>query len=119
LVLGAVLPIYTRDNGRVGVQPRYSLMHVYGVHVLLQVAVPLLVCSTVFGLLRVAEAGHYTGKWAAWALSAALLAGAVIGAVTYLVGIFVVPSGLLAVLSCAVAAPTGQQPGNGEPPVPA
>jgi len=96
LVLAAVLPIETVDTGRAGVQPRYSLLHVHGAAVLLPSAVPLLVALLVTALLY---AGRQGGRrWTlpvAWTLSVALLCAALVGFVTFLIGVFVVPTGVL------------------------
>lgn len=104
LVLAAVLPIETVDSGHAGVQPRYSLLRVHGAAVLLPAAVPLLVAVLVTVLLY---AGRHGGRrWteaAAWGLSTALLAAALVGFVTFLIGVFVVPTGVLLVAATVMA----------------
>ncbi|SEN53287.1 hypothetical protein SAMN05216267_1006148 [Actinacidiphila rubida] len=104
LVLAAVLPIETVDNGHAGVQPRHSLLRVHGAAVLLPAAVPLLVALLVAALLY---AGRHGGRrWAhaaAWALSTALLAAALVGFVTFLIGVFVLPTGVLLVAATVMA----------------
>jgi hypothetical protein len=104
LVLAALLPIETVDNGRAGTQPRYSLLQVHGALVLLPAAVPLLVALLVAGALYAGRAGDR--RWtlqAAWILSGALLAAAAVGFVTFLIGVFVVPTGVLLVTATALA----------------
>lgn len=96
LVLAMVLPIETVDSGHPGKQPRDTLYQVHGALVLL--------------LYRGAAAGgrarHRRAvrrpprppRWAlpvAWVLSIALLGTAVAGFLTFLIGIFVVPTGVL------------------------
>ncbi|MBY8877033.1 hypothetical protein [Actinacidiphila acidipaludis] len=111
LVLAAVLPVETVDTGRPGVQPRHSLLQVHGAAVLLPSAVPLLVALLVTGALY---AGRHGGRrWTlavAWTLSVALLAAALAGFVTFLIGIYVVPTGvLLTAATCMAQSARGKQ----------
>ncbi|WP_037910812.1 hypothetical protein [Actinacidiphila yeochonensis] len=98
LVLALALPIETVDSDRAGVQPRDSLYQAHGPLVLLPAGVPLLVAALVAVLVRACRRG---GRgWAlpvAWALSGLLLGTAVAGFLTFLIGVFVMPTGLLLV----------------------
>ncbi|WP_328913293.1 MULTISPECIES: hypothetical protein [unclassified Streptomyces] len=96
LVLAMVLPIETVDSGHPGRQPRDTLYQVHGALVLLPAAVPLLVAALVTAALYAGR--HDRPRWAlpvAWVLSIALLGTAVAGFLTFLIGIFVVPTGVL------------------------
>ncbi|MCL2734501.1 MAG: hypothetical protein FWE15_31365 [Actinomycetia bacterium] len=104
LLLAAVLPIETVDSGRAGVQPRHSLLQVHGATVLLPSAVPLLVAALVTAVLYAGRHGEH--RWTlpvAWTLSAVLLAAALAGFVTFLIGLFVVPTGVLLVAATCLA----------------
>lgn len=103
LLLTIVLPIETVYSGHDGRQPRYSLVEVHGSSVLLPASVPRAVAITV-GLLLYFGHGRTWGRWAviiAWILAGLLLLAAVIGLVTFLIGIFVVPSGALLIAALA------------------
>lgn len=82
--------------------PRVTLVTHDGFTVLLLVAIPLL-ASLVVGLLLWlrAGAGSIAAGIAAWTLSVAVLTGAVVGFVTFLIGIAVIPNGILLVAACA------------------
>lgn len=101
VLLAAVLPIRTTDDHTIGPQPRHSLLHDFGARALLLAAGPLLVCALVAVLLRSTRSGRGRGATAAWLLSAGLLLAALAGTVTFLIGIFVVPSAALLVAACA------------------
>lgn len=104
LVLAFVLPIVTGDDGRPGVQPRYSLYAAEGPAVLFPAAAPLLVAVLVTAVLHAGR--HGTHRWAlptAWVLSLGLLCAAGVGFVTFLIGIYVVPTAVLLVLATGQA----------------
>lgn len=126
IVLALLLPIESVDTGRPGNQPNYSLYHVDGPLVLLPAAVPLLVAVLVSAVLY---AGRQGGRrWAlpvAWVLSGALLCAAVVGFATFLIGIFVIPTGVLLIAATHSAQSTktgratalgGAAGGTGPPP---
>ena len=80
-----------------------------GYLVLLLVAIPLLATLLVGLLLRSAAAGR-SGPWAgraAWALGSALLLAGVVGFLTILIGIAVVPVGGLLLAACGQIVPLG------------
>ena len=108
LVLAFVLPVESDNQGEPikgapgwTSYPKRPLVHVNGLSVLWIVAIPLITCLLVGGLLVL----HQRSGWApAWMLSITLsgllvLAG-VVGTVTILVGILVIPSGVLLVCAC-------------------
>ncbi len=100
IVLALLLPIESVDTGRPGNQPNYSLYHADGPAVLLPAAVPLLVAVLVSAVLYAGRRGGR--RWAlpvAWVLSGALLCAAVVGFVTFLIGIFVIPTGVLLIVA--------------------
>jgi hypothetical protein len=104
LLLAAVLPVETVDSGHAGVQPRHSLLQVHGAAVLLPSAVPLLVALLVTAALHAGRSG--ANRWTlpvAWTLSVALLCAALAGFVTFLIGIFVVPTGVLLTAATTLA----------------
>jgi hypothetical protein len=102
VIAGAAwLPIETVDTGRAGVQPRYSLVHQHGYDVLLPAAVPLLTCLIVAALLSRRPSRIELG--CAWVLSAALGLAAITGALTFLIGVFVLPAGALLVAATALS----------------
>jgi hypothetical protein len=83
--------------------PRYSLVRLHGYRVLALVGIPLLLSLMVGLLLYIRR--HLPSRtldWVAWGLAATLLAGAIIGLLIFLVGIFVLPVGALLVVACAV-----------------
>ena len=96
VVLALVLPIETVDSDRAGRQPRDTLYQAHGALVLLPAAAPLLLAALVTAALYAGR--HGRRRWTlpvAWTLSIALLGTAVAGFLTFLIGIFVVPTGVL------------------------
>ncbi len=103
LGLALTLPIETVQSDHAGLQPRETLVAVNGLRVLLFVAVPLAVTLLVGLLLLLARrTGWRPVRALAWGLASLLLAGAVVGFLTFLIGIFVVPGAGLLVAACAV-----------------
>lgn len=104
IVLALVLPIETVNTTRAGVQPRRSLFSLHGAIVLLPAAAPLAAAVLVCCALYAAREGRR--RWAltvAWALSGAVTAAAVIGFLTFLIGVFVLPTGVLLLAATAQA----------------
>ncbi len=88
---------------------RVTLVADSGYLVLIPVAVPLLAALLVGLLLRSTAAGR-SGPWAgrvAWALGFAVLLGGVVGFLTLLIGIVVVPVGVLLLAACGQVVPLG------------
>jgi hypothetical protein len=86
--------------------PRESLVKANGKKVLALVAIPTIV-AIVVGLLlwlRQRRKSKLAGI-SAWVLAVALLAAALVGFVTFLIGIYVVPVGVLLILACNNVAP--------------
>lgn len=105
--LALVLPIVSGDTGQAGNQPDYSLYRANGPLVLLPAASPLLVALLVGVLLHAGR--HGDRRWVlpvAWALSGTLLCAAVVGFVTFLIGIFAMPTGILLVAATHLAQTT-------------
>lgn len=100
-VLAATLPIVSVEDGGLGQQPRQTLVGHYGVDVLWQVSIPLVVCLVVVALLAVGR-GRRSWVWelVAVQLSFLLLAASVIGTLTFLIGAFVFPSSALLLAAC-------------------
>jgi hypothetical protein len=108
LILALVYPAESVDTGQAGVQPMRSLVSSDGYGVLWAVAIPLLI-AVIVGLILLAWP---TARWAttaAWILSVALLLASLVGFVTIIIGIFVLPTAVLLVAATAQA-PT-RQPG--------
>ncbi len=103
-LLTAVLPVYTVDSGRAGAQPRYSLLHVFGPGVLVLGAIPLFVSVAVGVLLRLDRRDHRANSpvIGAWIASALLLVAAGIGAVTFLIGIYVLPCAIFLLAATSI-----------------
>ena len=96
LFLAIALPVYTVTTLHAGLQPRHSLIRVFGYRVLLIAAVPLVVSVGVGGLLRLrASTGSRWPALVAGALAGALLLAAFVGFLTFLIGIYVLPVGAL------------------------
>ena len=89
-----LLPIETVPTDRAGAQPRDSIYHLHGAIVLLPAAAPLLAAVLVAVLLRARTARGWA-LGAAWALSGAVALAAIVGTVTFLIGVFVLPTGVL------------------------
>ncbi len=78
-----------------------SLVHASGPRVMYVVVAPLAVCMVVTALLAARmDLGWPVAGGLAWALSVALLTAALVGTVTFLVGAYVVPTGVLLVVTC-------------------
>jgi hypothetical protein len=78
-----------------------SLVTVNGPRILLLVVVPLIVSLTTVGLLIMRQQFRWAAAGCiAWILSIGLLAAAVLGTVTFLIGVYVLPSGALLVACC-------------------
>jgi hypothetical protein len=106
LILAIFLPVEDGNTGRPGIQPMYSLVHVNGYRVLLPASAPLAIAIVVGFLLYIGR-GRSPRHWTlitSWILSAVVLAAALIGFVTFLIGIYVVPVGGLLVAAVASAA---------------
>lgn len=96
IVLGIVLPVYTVSSTHGGAQPRHSLVRVFGYRVLALVAIPLLISIVVGSLLRFGRAGDR--RWpgiVAWIMAGATIVGAIVGFLTFVIGIYVLPIGIL------------------------
>ncbi len=78
------------------------LVQINGHRILLLVALPLVLSLlTVVALVLRATFGWKLAQWTAWVFTGAVLAGAAVGTVTFLIGIFVVPVGVLLAVACA------------------
>ncbi|PYC65345.1 hypothetical protein C7C46_32655 [Streptomyces tateyamensis] len=132
LVLAAVLPIVTvqgsvvapatpsSSTGNTGALvglPRVTLVQHDGYGVLLLVALPTVLSLLVGLLLWLWGTGRFTAAGAAaWIVAGAVLAGGIVGFVTFLIGIAVVPTGVLLLCACVRAAPlSGSRPSAGHP----
>jgi hypothetical protein len=106
---------------------RVPLVQLNGHGILIVVAIPL-VLSLLAGLSLIVHARTVwqPARWAAWTVTGGVFAGAALGTVTFLIGIFVLPVGLLLAVACANVSPsertrrTGSSPGlasvqDGEP----
>jgi lysylphosphatidylglycerol synthetase-like protein (DUF2156 family) len=118
ILLAATLPIVTVMTGRPGAQPRDSLVNYYGSSILLPASAPLLI-ALIVGILLYAALRYSLRSLSFFALilSAGLITAAVVGFLTYLIGIFVVPEGallLIATIQARSAGPDG--PGHPENP---
>jgi hypothetical protein len=112
------MSIYVRSNGMYD-HPKLPLVRINGTHVLYLVAVPLVVSVLVglFSLLRL-QLGWRFAEWAAWALSGLVVIAGVFGAVTILVGVFVLPTGALLIGACAAFRASYFSPMLRDPPWP-
>lgn len=104
IYLAVVLPVYTVGSNHAGLQPRHSLVRVFGYRVLLLAAIPCIVSVLVALLLRVA----FTTQRRRSTVAAAILAwttliAAVVGSVTIIIGIYVLPVGVLLCVATAGA----------------
>jgi hypothetical protein len=109
LILAIVYPIESINTGRPGVQPMRSLVAVHGYGVLAVAAIPLLI-AIVVGLLHVTRPGARWATTTAWILSGTLLLASLAGFATFLIGIYVLPTGAL--LMVALASATSGQRGT-------
>jgi hypothetical protein len=112
LILAFVYPVVSVETGRSGVQPMRSLVSGDGYNVLWLVAIPLLV-AVIVGLLDLAWPDARLVTAAAWVLSVALLLASLVGFVTFIIGIYVLPAAAL--LVGAAAAATGRRRQGREP----
>jgi hypothetical protein len=106
-------PSIYSTSGAVRYFPKVPLVRVNGYRVLLLVTIPLLISllATLLIMLNLA-----TGRWLAgslaWVLSVGILTAGVVGAVTILIGVFVVPTGVLLVAACAQSRKPSQSTGR-------
>lgn len=100
IYLAIALPVHTVDGSGTGLQPRHSLVRVYGYAVLWRAAVPLVVALAVTGLLHSRTRYRQVAEILGVFLSAVLLVAGIIGFVTFLIGILVVPTGLALLTAC-------------------
>ena len=91
--------------------PRVTLLTHFGASALGIAAIPL-VAAIVVGLLlhRGILADSRNARAGAWSLSAGLTAAGVVGFVTILIGVVVVPVGILLMVACGQSAPHGVVP---------
>lgn len=108
--------IYVRSNGTYD-YPKVPLVRINGTPVLYLVAVPLVV-SALVGLLSGLrlQLGWRTAEWGAWVLSGLLVIAGALGAVTILVGVFVLPTGAILIATCAVFRSSYDSPIVRDPP---
>lgn len=100
-------PVSTGGPAILHAVPRVTLVAYAGPRMLLLVMAPLLVSLTVGALLRArVRRGFAACGTTAWILSVVLLAATVVGFVTFLIGITVVPNGILLVIACARSRPS-------------
>ncbi len=94
--------ISVRSNGMYD-YPKVPLVRINGTHVLYLVAVPFVVSVAVafLSLLRL-RFGWVAAAWAAWTLSGLIVIAGVLGTVTILVGVYILPTGGLLLGACAV-----------------
>lgn len=106
--LAALLPLESSASvsyrvGDIVTMPMVTLVRIHGPSVLVLAAVPCMVALAVAVLMHVA----FTTRWhwavsGAWVLSSLVILGAVLGTVTFVIGILVLPAGALLVTSCAL-----------------
>jgi hypothetical protein len=101
LILAVIDPVESVNTGRPGVQPMRSLVAVYGYDVLSVAAVPLVI-AIIVGFLYVARPRARWAMTTGWILSGALLLASLAGFVTFLIGIYVLPAGVLLIVALAV-----------------
>jgi hypothetical protein len=111
LLLAILYPVETVETGQNGVQPMRSLVFCDGYKVLWLVAIPLLI-AVIVGLLSLAWPDARWATAAAWTLSVALTLASLVGFVTFIIGIYVLPTAALLVIATALStnrqqAPTG------------
>ncbi len=104
IVLAAVLPVITVASNHAGPQPRVSLVRYYGRDVLWLPAIPFLISIAVGGLvrLRIATQWRWPGVMA-WALAGATVLAALAGFATIIIGVYILPMGVLLCLSASAA----------------
>lgn len=87
-------------SGASYVTPMFSLVRVNGVGVLRFVVLPLLLALCVsWVLVRRVRTGSDIAGWTSWLLTVLMGLGAFVGAVTFLIGIYVLPSAVFLVLA--------------------
>lgn len=102
LGLAMVLPVEIDESyNKPGVQPMFSLVHINGTRVLWLVAIPLATAVAVGVLLFL----HRRRRWRITQMLAIVAAGAltvagVVGTVTFLIGIYVIPCGVILIAAC-------------------
>lgn len=102
LILAIIYPIESINTGRPGVQPMRSLVAIHGYGVLPAAAIPLLI-AIVVGLLHVTRPRARLASTTAWILSLAILLASLAGFATFLIGIYVLPTGALLIVALAQA----------------
>jgi len=118
LVLAFVLPVKSDNQGEPvkgapgwTSYPKRPLVHVNGLSVLWIVAIPLITCLLVGGLLVLHQRSGWSPAWmVAITLSGLLVLAGVVGTVTILVGCLVIPSGVLLVCACLASRLTRARP---------
>jgi hypothetical protein len=112
LVIGAVgwgvvvplLALYLPAVSTASANSQFTLVHAYGYWVLWPAIVPLAIAIAVGYLLRSGpHAIRRPALTGAWILSGGLLLGAVVGFVTFFLGIYVLPCGVMLVAATAGA----------------
>jgi hypothetical protein len=114
ILLAATLPIVTVTTGRPGAQPRHSLVDYFGSSVLVPASAPLLI-ALIVGILLYAALRYSRRSLSFFALilSAGLITAAVVGFLTYLIGIFVIPEGVLLLIAALQARRSGERAAAG------
>jgi len=108
LFLAVTYPAESVDTGRAGVQPTHSLVAADGYGVLWAAAIPLLI-AVIVGCLHRARPDARWALTAEWILSGALLLASLVGFVTIIIGIYVLPAAALLVIATGQA--TSRRPG--------
>jgi hypothetical protein len=96
ILLAIWRPVYTVNSNHAGPQPMHSLVRVFGYRVLLLAAIPFVISVVVALLLQLRVATQR--RWPAVVASTlawAMLVAAIVGSVTILIGIYVLPVGVL------------------------
>ena len=123
LALAFVLPVESDDHGE-PIEghpgwlnyPKRPLVQVNGLSVLWIVAIPLITCLTVGGLLVLHRQLGWTPLWlVAITLSGLLTLTGIVGTVTILVGVLVIPSGALLLCACLASRRSLREPGGAPP----
>lgn len=104
VALSFVLPVVTVLTGRDGPQPRYSLVHTYGLAGALPAVVVLAATTLVASLLRFGSRRPSPAAlgWAR-AVAGLILLTALVTTATLHIGVFIVPLALTAVAAAVVA----------------
>jgi hypothetical protein len=94
-------PYSSLDPNKYQLGAMESLVTVNGPRILLVVVIPLIGSLISIGLLIMREQFRWAlPGWLAWIVSIGLLAAGVLGTVTFLIGVYVLPSGALLVACC-------------------